>query len=53
MALSSPGGGGFLDFCDNNNIRVDWAVFAHPCTNGQVECTNNMILQGLKPRILT
>jgi hypothetical protein len=27
----------FLDFCDNNNIRVDWAAVAHPRTNGQVE----------------
>ena len=24
---------------------------AHPRTNGQVECTNGMVLQGLKPRI--
>jgi transposase InsO family protein len=24
----------FLDFCDNNNIRIDWAVIAHPHTNG-------------------
>jgi hypothetical protein len=23
----------FLDFCDDNNIRVDWVVVAHPCTN--------------------
>jgi hypothetical protein len=28
-------------------------VVAHPCTNGQVERTNTMILQGLKPHILT
>jgi hypothetical protein len=27
----------FLDFCDDNNIRVDWATMAHPCTNRQVE----------------
>jgi translation initiation factor IF-1 len=28
-------------------------MVAHPCTNGQVERANDMILQGLKPRILT
>jgi transposase InsO family protein len=41
----------FLNFCDNNNIRVDWSVVAHLKTNGQVERANGMILQGLKPRI--
>jgi hypothetical protein len=30
---------------------VDWAAVAHPMTNGQVEHANDMILQGLKPRI--
>jgi transposase InsO family protein len=41
----------FLEFCDKHHIRVDWAVVAHPQTNGQVERANGMILQGLKPRI--
>jgi hypothetical protein len=41
----------FLNFCNNNNICVDRSVVAHPKTNGQVERANNMILQGLKPRI--
>jgi transposase InsO family protein len=41
----------FLNFCDDNNIRGDWSVVAHPKTNGQVERVNGMILQGLKPRI--
>jgi hypothetical protein len=41
----------FLDFYDDHHIRVDWAAVAHPMTNGQVERTNGMILQGLKPRI--
>jgi transposase InsO family protein len=41
----------FLEFCDKFHIRVDWAVVAHPQTNGQVEHANGMILQGLKPRI--
>jgi transposase InsO family protein len=41
----------FLDFCEDHHILVDWAAVAHPMTNGQVEHANNMILQGLKPRI--
>jgi ribonuclease HI len=41
----------FLDFCEDHNIRVDWAAVAHPMMNGQVERGNGMILQGLKPRI--
>jgi transposase InsO family protein len=41
----------FLEFCDKFHIRVDWAAVAHPQTNGQVEWANDMILQGLKPRI--
>ena len=41
----------FLRFCDEKHIRVDWAAVAHPRTNGQVERTNGMLLQGLKPRI--
>jgi IS30 family transposase len=34
----------FLDFYDNNNIWVDWAVVTHPRTNGQVEHANGLIL---------
>ena len=41
----------FLRFCDENNIRVDWASVAHPRTNKQVERANDMVLQGLKARI--
>jgi transposase InsO family protein len=41
----------FLDFCEDHHIRVDWAAVAHPMTNGQVERANDMLLQGLKPRI--
>jgi transposase InsO family protein len=41
----------FLNFCDDNNIRVDWSTVAHLKTNRQVERANDMILQGLKPRI--
>jgi hypothetical protein len=42
-----------LDFCNNNNIRVDWAAVTHPRINGQVEHTNGRILFVLKPCILT
>jgi transposase InsO family protein len=41
----------FLNFCEDHHIRMDWAAVAHPMTNGQVERANDMILQGLKPRI--
>jgi transposase InsO family protein len=41
----------FLEFCDKFHIRVDLAAVEHPQTNGQVEHANDMILQGLKPRI--
>ena len=40
----------FLQFHDDFNIRVDWAVVAHPKSNGQVEWVNGLILQGLKPQ---
>ena len=41
----------FLDFCDGYSIRIDWALVGHPHTNGQVERSNGMVHQGLKPRI--
>ena len=41
----------FLDFSDGYGIRIDWASVGHPCTNGQVERANGMVLQGLKPCI--
>ena len=41
----------FLDFSNGYGIRIDWASVGHPRTNGQVECANGMVLQGLKPRI--
>jgi IS30 family transposase len=34
----------FLQFHDDFNIRVDWAVVAHPKSNGQVEWVNDLIL---------
>jgi transposase InsO family protein len=42
----------FLNFCDDHHIYMDWAAIAHPRTNGQVERANDMVLQGLKLRIL-
>jgi hypothetical protein len=36
-----------LNFCDNNNICVDWPAVAYTKKNGQVERANGMILQGL------
>ena len=41
----------FLRFYDEYHIHVDWAAMAHPHTKGQVEPSNDMVLQGLKPRI--
>ena len=41
----------FLDFSDGYDIRFIWSSVEHPCTNGQVEHANGMVLQGLKPRI--
>jgi transposase InsO family protein len=41
----------FLCFCDNNNIRIDWAAVSHSRTNKEVERENGMILHGLKPCI--
>ena len=37
--------------CTDHHICVDWSVVAHSRTNVQVEHANDMILQGLKPRI--
>jgi transposase InsO family protein len=44
-------GNKFLNFCDDNNLRVAWSAVAHPKTNRQVDRANGMILQGLKARI--
>ena len=41
----------FLRFYGEYHILVGWATVAHPRTNRQVERANNMVLQGLKPRI--
>jgi hypothetical protein len=41
----------FKDFCAGSGIKINYASVSHPQSNGQVECSNGMILQGLKPRI--
>jgi hypothetical protein len=41
----------FLKFYEDYHIRIDWLTVAHAPTNKQVERMNDMILQGLKPRI--
>jgi hypothetical protein len=42
----------FRDFCARQGVRLDYASVAHPQSNGQVERSNGMILQGVKPRLL-
>jgi hypothetical protein len=41
----------FKDFCVASGININYASVSHPQSNGQVERSNGMILQGLKPRI--
>jgi transposase InsO family protein len=41
----------FKDFCVDSGIKVNFASVSHLQSNGQVERSNGMILQGLKPRI--
>jgi IS30 family transposase len=41
----------FKDFCAYSSIKVNYAFGSHSQSNGQVERSNGMILQGLKPRI--
>jgi transposase InsO family protein len=42
----------FKDFCADLGIKINYASVLHLQSNGQVECSNGMILQGLKPRII-
>jgi transposase InsO family protein len=41
----------FRDFCADASIKINYAPVSHPQSNGQAERSNDMILQGLKPRI--
>jgi hypothetical protein len=43
--------GALRKYCDENGIWLDLASVAHPQSNGQVERSNGLILQGLKPRL--
>jgi transposase InsO family protein len=43
--------GALKEYCESTGIRLDLASVAHPQANGQVERTNGLILQGLKPRL--
>jgi hypothetical protein len=41
----------FWNFCERNAIEVKYVSVAHPRANDQVECANNLILDGLKKRL--
>jgi transposase InsO family protein len=41
----------FKGFCVDSGIKINYSLVSHPQSNGQVEHSNVMILQGLKPRI--
>jgi transposase InsO family protein len=41
----------FMEFTDGYGIMIDCASVGHSCTNRQLERTNGMVLQGLKPCI--
>ena len=43
--------GELAEFCEEQGIRLDIASVAHPQANGQVERTNCLILQGIRPRL--
>jgi hypothetical protein len=38
----------FKDFWADSGININYTLVPHPQCNGQVECSNGMILQGLK-----
>ena len=40
-------------YCSRSKIRLDVALVAHSQSNGKVERTNGIILQGIKPRLET
>lgn len=41
----------FKDFGADSGIQINYTSVSHPQSNGHVEHSNGMILQGLKPRI--
>jgi hypothetical protein len=44
--------GAFARYCEEVGILLDIASVAHPCTNGQVERSNGLVLSGIKPRLI-
>jgi len=38
--------------CGKLDIKLDYASFYHPQTNGQVERANGLIMSGIKPRLV-
>jgi transposase InsO family protein len=38
-------------FCADTSMKINYASVSHPQSNGQVERSNSLILQGLKPII--
>ena len=43
--------GNMAEFCKEKGIQLELASVAHPQSNGQVERANQMLLQGVKPRL--
>ncbi|XP_074354211.1 uncharacterized protein LOC141693100 [Apium graveolens] len=41
----------FKKYCDENEIKLQFAFVTHPQANGQAEVANRIILDGLKKRI--
>jgi hypothetical protein len=44
--------GPFARYCEEVGIRLDIVSVTHPCTNGQVERSNGLVLSGIKPRLI-
>jgi hypothetical protein len=44
--------GPFARYCEEVGIWLDIALVAHPCTSGQVERSNGLVLSGIKPRLI-
>src|ERR1044071_3480549 len=42
----------FQNFCEELGIKINYASFAHPQSNGQVEKANGLVCGGIKKRLL-